>query len=615
MIEFKCGGCRAEFRVADHKAGGRGECPNCSRKFTVPSTSSTDRFTATGSRRAAMNLERALKALGLPPEVSLREAREAYRELAEQYHPDTGSERSAARFVEIVTAYEFLRDHVEAKRVSSKVPVVRREGSVTRAHRPVYALSYDHFVAALDVVTEESIALFMKEKETFFDRITDLITVQVSSYTSASEFRERVQEDVDAVVQRELRSFVERIGRRCELVEKRFRDWVDRIRSSAYEIGLPHSMMEYLSTPGGIILSGAFFLTLTSSAYLAMYMSPVPFFGKGPIPVLAGILATVTAGLISLWGGMAIYTRSARKRGVHERAVLMSEIGFDSFQVGAIPVSDALSSGERAGAAGAGMGILWLWLGAEPLTGAIATGIAAFLGWATGKSLKKMQEHAKESILTGLEPRVDDFFESFVDTFLKSTDLRLQHMRQLYLKAFGPDDNLILKRQTVRRPRLAALVSHARSSRRCQDTSDGPSFDKEEREALLGRIRGIIGAYSAGNLYTTPNIPTEKITNAVDSYAQGLDPEDVLLLYDATVFGGAKNGLCMTAEYLFWRNDGEEAKRLELSAAKGIHARNGKGFFSSPYVEVDGDCVVTSEMETVDILARIFRAARSRHGV
>jgi DNA-directed RNA polymerase subunit RPC12/RpoP len=499
---------------------------------------------------------------------------------------------------------------IEKRKTDVALPAHCPPTSPTEATRPDYSLSYSKFVAELDLATRETLQVFYESKGNFSNRLRELIEAQVSSYTSTSEFRERVQRDVDAVIERELRAFIERFGRRCEIVEKSFRSWVDRMLESEYEIGLPHSMIEYLSRPGGLVLSVALFLVLESMAYLAMYMSPLPYFDKGPVPILAGILATFTAILISLWGGKAIYIRSAKQKGIHDRAVFMSQVGFDSFLVGAMPVSDALSGGERAGLAGAGAGFLALWLGVEPLTGVIATALAAFWGWATGGSLKSMQERAKENILTALEPRLEDFLDSFADKLLKFNDMRLQYMRQLYLAAFGPDDNPILQRQIVLRPKLEELVSQKGSSRPSKGTRQVSSHGDAVNDALLGTIREVIGGQAGSNLCVAPNIPQDKLTNATDSYAQGTQPEDVLFLYDDTFWGSAKTGFCFTRLCLFWRNIGEEAQRLEFSSIHSVYARKGKGFQIS-HLEVNGKRINAAE-EKLDVLDRVMQAARDR---
>lgn len=611
MIVFKCHACGTSLRVSDDKAGGKGKCPKCSAKVTVPLAGSIVKSPVGSGNVVAMDPKRALEVLGLPPKTTLRRAREAYRELAKRHHPDMGTERSATKFIEVVAAYEFLKDYVEASKTQVAVPVRRPVASSPLVHSSVYEVSYGAFVADLDAGVGESVNLFRQEREVFSDRIKSLIDAQISSYTSAREFRKRMQPDVDAVIQRELWAFIERIGRRCEGVEQGFRVWVDRIRGSAYEIGLPHSMTEYLSRPGGLVLTASIFLILTGAAYLAMYMSPQPFFAKGPIPIIAGILTVAIAGMIGLWGGKAIYLRSARKRGVHERAVLMSQVGFDSFEVGGMPASKAWSSGERAHVAGAGMGVLTLWLDAEPLTGAIAIGVAAVLGWATGKSLGTMQKQAKENLLTALWPRLEDFFDGFVDKLIEFNDQRLRRMRSLYLSAFGPDDNPILQRQHIARPKLAEWSGRDGMTVPTERASSLSSVDRGGRETLLNELREIVGGGSEYKIYVAPNIPGDKLGNAIDSYAQGADPKDVLLLYDDTLWGNAKNGLCLTMDSLFWRNMGEGAQRLALSEARTICVRDAKGVFSTPQLEISGKQVGVNEKEAAEMLARVLRAAKS----
>lgn len=487
---------------------------------------------------------------------------------------------------------------IEKSKTDVALPAHRPPTSLTEVTRSDYSLSYSKFVDKLDLVTRGSLQVFYESKGDFANRLRKLIEAQISSYTSAGEFRKRIQTDVDAVIERELRAFIERIGRRCEIIEKHFNSWVDRMLELEYETKLPHSMMEYLSRPGGLVLSVALFLVLESAAYLAMYMSPHPFLEKGPVSILAGILATFTAILISLWVGKAIYMGSAKKKGMHDRAVLMSQVHFDSFQVGAMPVSDAFSGGERAGLAGVGVGFLAMWLGAEPLTSAIAIALATFWGWATGKSLKKMQEQAKENILTALEPRLEDFFDSFAEKLLKFNDMRLQYMRQLYFAAFGPDDNPILQRQMVLRPKLEGLVSQK-----------GPSRGSVVNDELLGTIRDIIGGQSDSDMCVAPNIPEDKLTNAIDSYAQGTQTEDVLFLYDDTLWGSAKNGFCFTQLYLFWRNTGEKAHRIAFAGIHSVHARKGK-FFQLSHLEVNRNRIHITEEEKLDMLDRVIRIAK-----
>lgn len=50
------------------------------------------------------------KTLGIPPDASLQEIKQAYRQLAHEYHPDKNKASNAsALFIEITEAYEILR--------------------------------------------------------------------------------------------------------------------------------------------------------------------------------------------------------------------------------------------------------------------------------------------------------------------------------------------------------------------------------------------------------------------------------------------------------------------------------------------------------------------------
>lgn len=455
MLEFTCPTCKARYRVADDKAGLTVRCRACKSRFIVPQPRAIEKSDVTSSSDGKMTVRKACETLGIPSKTTLREAKKAYRQLVKKWHPDTGCEKSAARFVSIVRAYEYLKDHVEGRKARAAADALQRSRPTPPPmHPPVYDLSYASFISDLDEATEETIQLLYRQKSEFAERLRGLLDLQISSYTSANEFRSRMQQDVDAVIQRELWAFLERLGRRCEVVEESFKAWVARMRASAYEVGLPHTMTDYLSRPGGIVLSTVIFLILNSSAYLAMFMSPTPFFSRGAIPILAGILASAASALISLYGGKAMYLRAAKRKGRRERAALMAAVGVDSFTVGAMPSSQAWSSGERAGAAGLGVGGVGIWLGLEPVTGLIAGAIAAIWGWATGKTLVKMQKEAKENIWSALEPRLDDFFDGFSDKLIASNDRRLQRMRKLYTAAFGPAGEPLLRRTRVRRPRL-----------------------------------------------------------------------------------------------------------------------------------------------------------------
>ena len=58
------------------------------------------------------------------------------------------------------------------------------------------------------------------------------------------------------------------------------------------------------------------------------------------------------------------------------------------------------------------------------------------------------------------------------------------------------------------------------------------------------------------NLYYGTDIPESKLRNAIGKYAEGVDEERALFLYDDTLFGSAKNGFLITDSALYYHNLG-----------------------------------------------------------
>lgn len=59
-------------------------------------------------------------------------------------------------------------------------------------------------------------------------------------------------------------------------------------------------------------------------------------------------------------------------------------------------------------------------------------------------------------------------------------------------------------------------------------------------------------------LYVLPNIPADKVRNAIRDYAENLSPDDVLALYDATLLGTGKDGALFTEDRVVFQNNDME---------------------------------------------------------
>jgi hypothetical protein len=78
----------------------------------------------------------------------------------------------------------------------------------------------------------------------------------------------------------------------------------------------------------------------------------------------------------------------------------------------------------------------------------------------------------------------------------------------------------------------------------------------------IDRIRGKFGKTTG--TYIAGTIPDTKLENARKTYAPDIPAGDVLMVYDDTVFGSAKDGFLLTTSGIYWRNSFENPDRLEF---------------------------------------------------
>jgi len=64
---------------------------------------------------------------------------------------------------------------------------------------------------------------------------------------------------------------------------------------------------------------------------------------------------------------------------------------------------------------------------------------------------------------------------------------------------------------------------------------------------------------SSHSIYIKPNIPLKKIAGATGNYANDIEPEEILVLIDDTVFGGAKEGMIITPYEVMGKEKFEDA--------------------------------------------------------
>lgn len=77
---------------------------------------------------------------------------------------------------------------------------------------------------------------------------------------------------------------------------------------------------------------------------------------------------------------------------------------------------------------------------------------------------------------------------------------------------------------------------------------------------------------ASDNIYFFPVIPNKKLQGAMSYLPHGVNPNDVLMLIDDTVFGSAKAGMCLTAKGLFYKASFEDEQAYLFEHIQQVEA-------------------------------------------
>jgi len=77
---------------------------------------------------------------------------------------------------------------------------------------------------------------------------------------------------------------------------------------------------------------------------------------------------------------------------------------------------------------------------------------------------------------------------------------------------------------------------------------------------------------SSDNIYFVPVIPNKKLQGAMSYLPHGVNPNDVLMLIDDTVFGSAKAGMCLTAKGIFYKASFEDGQAYLFEHIQQVEA-------------------------------------------
>lgn len=121
----------------------------------------------------------------------------------------------------------------------------------------------------------------------------------------------------------------------------------------------------------------------------------------------------------------------------------------------------------------------------------------------------------------------------------------------------------------------------------------------------------IIDKYSfqmkSSSAYCSPNIPIDKAMNAISSYANSISVEDIVFLFDDTVFGSAKYGFLVTLDRFFSREFTEKPKTINLKVIDNIS--NSSGVINKTII-INGAKIFTSssiDKETMTAVTNMIK--------
>ncbi len=393
-----------------------------------------------------MNLREALQILYLPNKTTLREAKSAYRRLAKEYHPDVSSEESATRFIEIISAFEYIKDYVANKKGTKyktksyttnsyskgvETPRIDTTGMIIADRSPsdarhnVYNAKFGDFINKFDNVLDRSIEIFNFESERFCNRVYDSIIRHIETYSSASEVRNKLHKDINNILTDEATKFLNKLTDGPKRVIKEYDNWLAEMRSIAIKHMIPKSLNEYLSSTSGLILTFAFLTILLPSSIIAAASLPYSY--------LLGIIFLIISTVVSLWGSKSIYCWYCLKSARDNTTRFLSESGLQRVDQGVLPISKEKTREERANEGGLTGGLMgWFIMG--PWAGIAGAIIGSILGGMSGKKFEEYLIEVADNTLDAVSGVLEKFLDETGDRLVNERQPLINQMRKNFIK-------------------------------------------------------------------------------------------------------------------------------------------------------------------------------------
>jgi len=144
-------------------------------------------------------------------------------------------------------------------------------------------------------------------------------------------------------------------------------------------------------------------------------------------------------------------------------------------------------------------------------------------------------------------------------------------------------------------------------SQKRKERASKKSGDSSE---LLVEIQNLLKDCPDSHLYVGEAIPPDKLANATSAYAPGVSPKDVLLFFDNTVFGGAKDGLLLTGDVIYWHNISSKPGQIKYADIQTVAFRDSDGIFNAAKILINQEEIelhVGDKNKLAEALANVIR--------
>jgi len=108
----------------------------------------------------------------------------------------------------------------------------------------------------------------------------------------------------------------------------------------------------------------------------------------------------------------------------------------------------------------------------------------------------------------------------------------------------------------------------------------------------------------ADKIYVKPRIPRDKANNAISSYAEELNYDDIVVLIDDTVFGNSKNGVIITEKAIIGKESFSDPFYFSIDKNPDVFAKKG---FTSVTLYINDQKVISFTQPSSNDLITLFK--------